>query len=396
MAKVFIEESTLTKIGNSIRNKTGKTDLIDPAVMDVEIDSIVSGGGELPEEAFLITGDGVYKFSGSGWNWFLNIFGDRLTTKNMTNLNHMFYYNAEITEIPFQINLTEATSLNNMFNAARRLATAPVIRGTFKWNTSTDLANLFSSCDYIRNLDGVFTSEMLEGFSNIQITNAYSCPKTNNLFSYNYSLRKVPDWFYYFKLNEASTVFPSYSSGLFYYTFSNCAVLDEILNIPVWRCTGAQTNNMFNYFVSSCTRLANFTFETQADGTPYEVKWKSQTIDLSQSIGYASSDTNILNYNSGITIDSEVWNDESYQARKNDPNWYGRSVEYSRYNLESAIATINSLPDTSAYLATAGGTNTIKFKKNSGLNTDGGGITADTMAEASALAFSKGWTVAIA
>ena len=43
MAKVFIEESTLAKIGNSIRNKTGKTELIDPEVMNLEIDSIVTG-----------------------------------------------------------------------------------------------------------------------------------------------------------------------------------------------------------------------------------------------------------------------------------------------------------------------------------------------------------------
>ena len=45
MAKVFIEDSTLTAIGNAIRNKRGTTDLIDPADFAGEIDAIETGGG---------------------------------------------------------------------------------------------------------------------------------------------------------------------------------------------------------------------------------------------------------------------------------------------------------------------------------------------------------------
>ena len=45
MGKVFIEESTLTAIGDSIRVKTGKTDMIPPLQMPTEIASIQSGGG---------------------------------------------------------------------------------------------------------------------------------------------------------------------------------------------------------------------------------------------------------------------------------------------------------------------------------------------------------------
>ena len=44
MGKVFIEESTLTAIGDSIRAKTGKTDMIPPLQMPTEIASIHSGG----------------------------------------------------------------------------------------------------------------------------------------------------------------------------------------------------------------------------------------------------------------------------------------------------------------------------------------------------------------
>ena len=45
MAKIFIEESTLSAIGNSIRAKTGKTNMIPPLNMPAEIESIQTSGG---------------------------------------------------------------------------------------------------------------------------------------------------------------------------------------------------------------------------------------------------------------------------------------------------------------------------------------------------------------
>ena len=85
---------------------------------------------------------------------------------------------------------------------------------------------------------------------------------------------------------------------------------------------------------------------------------------------------------------------ESYAALKNDPDWFTNKKEYSRYNHDSAVATINSLPDTSAYLATAGGTNTIKFTGAAGSATDGGAINTLT-AEEIAVATAKGWTISL-
>ena len=107
---------------------------------------------------------------------------------------------------------------------------------------------------------------------------------------------------------------------------------------------------------------------------------------------YVASIDFITNYSSGITADKLVTDDTTYQALKNDPDWFSTKVEYSRYNHDSAVNTINSLPDTSAYLATAGGTNTIKFKGAAGSKTDGGAINTLTEAEI-AVATAKGWTV---
>ena len=46
MGRVSIEESTLTAIGDSIRAKTGKADMISPLSMPAEIESIQGGGGD--------------------------------------------------------------------------------------------------------------------------------------------------------------------------------------------------------------------------------------------------------------------------------------------------------------------------------------------------------------
>lgn len=69
-----------------------------------------------------------------------------------------------------------------------------------------------------------------------------------------------------------------------------------------------------------------------------------------------------------------------------------KRVKDSVYNHDSAVKTINSLPDTSAFLAEAGGTNTIQFHSDQGANTEGGAI-GNLTAEEIAIAAAKGWTV---
>ena len=116
---------------------------------------------------------------------------------------------------------------------------------------------------------------------------------------------------------------------------------------------------------------------------------------MSAYVGYAAAQYQITDHNSGITYDKCITvNNINDPDAVNDPDAFTVQVEYSRYNHDSAVATINSLPDTSAYLATAGGTNTIKFKGASGSGTDGGAINTLT-AEEIAVATAKGWTVTL-
>ena len=156
-------------------------------------------------------------------------------------------------------------------------------------------------------------------------------------------------------------------------------------------CLDGYKYNMFSNVINNTNRLKNFTFNKQEDGTAKIINWINQTIDLSNSIGYSNSfgKRYILNYNSGITADKEVKDDATYQALKNDPDWFTQKIGYSRYNHDSAVNTINSLPDVSA-----GTGNTIKFKGESGSATDGGAINTLTEEEI-AVASAKGWTVTL-
>lgn len=166
MAKVFIEESTLTNIGNSIRNKTGKTELIDPALMSAEIDSISSegGGGGLPEDLKVHSGSLRRKFSSDGWNNYLSTYKDQLEFKDITDLSYAFSDNAYITNIPFEFNIKEnyssGVSFQNAFNSCTSLTTPPSIK--LNGTAPTSFGYVFQSCCRIRDFENFFDAEELE------------------------------------------------------------------------------------------------------------------------------------------------------------------------------------------------------------------------------------------
>ena len=91
MSKVFIEETTLTNIGDAIREKTGKNDLIAPGDMPREIRGIESGGGGgIEVEPIVLTGDCTSVCSGPIPNTYLQLFGDTITTKQIDDAPSMF------------------------------------------------------------------------------------------------------------------------------------------------------------------------------------------------------------------------------------------------------------------------------------------------------------------
>ena len=212
--------------------------------------------------------------------------------------------------------------------------------------------------------------------------------------------------------------------------FEYCFAL-ETMEIPIFNLNFETKTNLFSsiYWWANCPRCTSVKFMTQENGEPYKVQWQNQVIrfDVDNVRYYRGSSYSkewFAPYSqNGITKDKNIFGDylsisstdypiaEAYVAQKqhelkNDPDWFAVSYFsdkqagttqkwaelYSRYNHDSAVETLNTLPDTSEYLATAGGTNTIKFYGVQGALTDGGAINTLTEEEI-AVATAKGWTV---
>lgn len=376
----------LNAIGDAIRAKNGATEKYSLDGMVAAIGAIETGGGggEYFTDADLtFTGRCDYLFAYDKWLPVLEKDKSKIKIVNPTNLSGIIKgctgkdYSFLVIEGDGKTACVGGALVDDLVNIEK----FPVFRNV--------VLNSNQSSGFVSNMPN-FTdvNEIIKLFDSITFNN--STIQTLNLFYSCYSLRNIDAVMPY-----VSKAFANYSSGIGYNScFSSCYALDEINNIPILK--GAKTYNGFSSAFNSLARAKNITFETD-NGTPIEAQWKGQTIDLTWSEGVGSAayySSYILNYNSGITKDKEVKDDATYQALKNDADWYATNSAYSRYNHDSAVNTINSLPDTSAYLAANGGTNTIKFKGAAGRLTDGGAINTLTDAEI-AVAAAKGWTVSL-
>ena len=414
MSNYIINDSELIAIADAIRSKNGTTDEYTTAEMPGAIAAIVSGGGDptieelevtsngtyaapegidgyspivvnVPqdgapsEEAYHLTGTFTYRFANNGWNWFIEQYGNKISVENAENFSYCFSNSYLLKSIPFDIhgNNDTYTSQERMFLNCFDLKEIGDLINFYPNN----LGYMFSECRSLRYLPNFVNW-------NWDRMHTYSSANMGYMFSYCYSLRSIPEEV----LNnlwgiQTSTNYVFYASA-----FYNCYALDEIKGLAVSPST--QTANRFNSTFYYCHRLKEMTFAMNEDGSPKTANWKSQTIDLSQYVGYISDAAHILNYNSGITEDKRINpTGDNYAALKDDPDSFASS-KYSRYNKASAINTINSLPDTSAYLSANGGTNTIKFTGQAGFGTDEGKI-EDLTAEEIAVATAKGWTVSL-
>lgn len=338
-----------------------------PLEMAVKINELSA----IPEEAFTITGSCNYKFANGGWDWFIEQCEDKITTSDISSMANMFYA-TKLEKIPFELNGN--TSVVEMSNCFQNTSLKSIPRLNIP--KVGGFSNVFAGCRYVR--------EIIDDSINIGEYQGHTSTSTShtNIFDNCSSLRKISPKLLSNIWNKAD----GYYYSCYYNMVNGCYVLDELKNIPV--APGKYTSNAFGTTFNTCNRLKELTFETNEDGTAKIAPWKSQTISLN-TIGYGGTKSNILNYNSGITADKEVKDDATYATLKDDPDWFTFSVNYSRYNRNSAVNTINSLPDCSAT-----GTNTIKFMGAAGALTDGGAINTLT-AEEIAVAAAKGWSVSL-
>ena len=329
------------------------------------------------DEELTISGDCRNRFYYDNWTWVLKKYKDRLIFNNINDASDMFSGCRSIESLDFDIIFDDSQPFVNtksMFGTCIYLKNIGKIVNL----KGRDVSQMFGGCQRLR---------YLPQFENFSLQN-YAYSNLSSFFRYCYSLRSIPEEFLKKLSITAPGGYTSYSLG--YYGFYDCESLDEIKGINIRRSN--INSNLFNDTFSYCSRVKNIIFAKEDNGSPYTATWKSQYINLVTYVGYASAEDYIIGRNSGITLDKQVTDDTTYQALKNDPDWFTLKSEYSRYNHDSAVATINSLPDTSAYLAEKGGTNTIKFNGNAGSATDGGATNTLTEEEI-AVATAKGWTI---
>lgn len=345
---------------------------------DRNVDVIVAvegGGSGLPEGVLNLTGNCSYKFYVGNWDWFIEEYGNQITTSALTSTNNMFYQ-SDVVSIPFDFNYAGSSDdLGNTFSNCLNLKTTGKIVNA----KPKSMVKLFDYCTMMR-----YAPE----FVNLDLTKIQTeSVSAARIFNWCCSLRELPSWFSELRQNATGIT----SNSAFYSAFSRCYALDEVTNLPV--ATNTMKSNQFASTFDYCYRLKSITFETNTDGSAKTAKWGSQTIDLSRYVGWAAT-VDILNYNGGITKAKMVTDDTTYQALKDDSDWYTDDPYYCRYNHDSAVETINSLPDTSNYTS-AYGVNTIKFNGAQGKSTDGGAINT-LIEEEIAVATAKGWTVTFA
>ena len=342
---------------------------------EVVVDVPSSGGADLPEEAFNITGTGNYRFYYDYQSWLINMYGNKMRTVDLNNASQLFAESKQLEYIPFEINFKPTTSshyMEKMFYNCQKLKAIPKINN----GTPKEFGQMFFGCQSIREYP-----EDMDSWFNWSVAETAGM---RAIFYDNKSLRKVPMDI----LRHGGISQSSYLNSIYYQAFGGCSSLDEIVGIPIPHLQSNWTSNAFQYTFDNCYRAKEITFEVQEDGTPYTINWKNQTIDLSKYVGNAYNYLGITGYNSGLTTETRVMNADDYARLKDNPDWFTDYPLFSRYNHTSAVNTINSLP------ITTGTGCSIKFKGGDGGLTDGGAISNLTEEEI-AVAAAKGWTVSL-
>ena len=361
MAIKTIKEESLTALGNAIRAKTGSEDLLEfpNGMIDV-----IDGFNLIPDEAFRLTGNCNYRFYGGANQWLIDHYGEKIITTDIT-AESMFQNNRSVTTIPFELNFSSNGTSVSCFNNCSNLKELPICS-----NLPVG-SRLLYGCYNLRSLNGNKFKEYPET-TNLSVDEIFlDCRGLKNIGPL---FDNIPD------IISGNSIFGMHR------TFYGCVSLEELINLPFIYppYAGYGMNETF----SNCSRLKNLTFR---GGVLTSTKAKADTLNLTINVGYCNAgNVNNLKTYGGFTEDTQVIDDTSYQALKDHPDWWTTDINYSRYNHDSAVNTLNSLPDCSSLNITM----TVKFKGASGALTDGGAINTLTEEEI-AVATAKGWTVTL-
>ena len=171
-------------------------------------------------------------------------------------------------------------------------------------------------------------------------------------------------------------------SSFYYNTFNSCYALKEI-TLPIFPAPAKLREGCFMDTFRNVKSMRKFIFAPPPTGNE-AVLWTHQTINLANGE---------CGYDSSFSDPKAIYDDETYNLYKNDPDARAKTLEYSFYNHDAALETIKSLPYAQFVdIPDSELQNVIKFYGKSGEKTDGGAINTLTTAEI-AIATNKNWTV---
>lgn len=321
----------------------------DAPKMELKVPSEIKIDGYIPTaEDLTFTTNTSYSFSNDRFSWLFNNY-DGIKIKSGDNSSYMFAYCHSITDLS-NVQVTfpfSASNVTGMFRDCQKLKYFPRMSGTVE-----SVYRMFYHCLAVEEFPDDF-------FDNLKLEENYYAQPGGGIFMDCQNLKKMPQLKTFF---DTSGIPPRYTdNNVLAQLFYGCRSLKQITNIPIpkeYQTTEVQQNMLYLSF-SETHSLTNLTFTPIQNPLP----WAEQIIDLTSNVGFKK-----VNYSDST------------------------SQLYSVYNHDSAVETINSLPDTSAYLAEVGRTNTIQFYSNQGAKTEGGAI-GNLTAEEIAVAAAKGWTV---
>lgn len=418
MSKLFIQPETLYNIGDAIRNKTGTSNRISPGNMPQAIMDIPSGGGGGGDPIAITLEAKPYALAGTGGKAIMdniNKLDITVQEKNLPvndkafNVNNFFAYNDSVSKSNFTYlkfkrysNANDVMRLGDVFKVCGTKYMHPFEYINTKSGVDSNSIKLDSSGSPFEGCCCLTLIHPLKG------KNPFSETHQANFMFFNFMGDFIDPEFVYEVTHKSN-----YQN---YGVFRSCFRLKEITNFScLWVNEDFSTtrDNMFFGTFAYCSRCERLRFHMNEDGTPEVTPIDNTTIDLTQcfgwenygyghydSIGYYEN-TNIYgNPHNAIPYDNRVKDINSYNAHKDDYYYWAYAPEWSRYNHDRAVETINSLPDTLTgcrRVASKGAdytpNNTIKFLGASGSGY-GKAISNLTQAEI-AVATAKGWQVVI-
>lgn len=332
---------------------------------------------------------------------------NRANFDKVDGMQWMFSNNSKVVDLSnITIKLHDSVTINSAFVNCVNLRKLPNFVTT---------AGTFNSNQFFRAFENCYKLEQEEFDKFIKLD--FSTTPQSYAFSHNYNFKHID-------LTQAVNGFVPW--GEIYWSFQRLIGPEpnlRTIKLPAWN--PKQDSKPFEtssyYFASwdGMTMLDSITFSTEENGVATKAKIKNCLIYIENDYGCGSTMTGLMSYpDEPLTKDDNVFKDitgsncttetikAGYERVKNRPNWcsvYDYSMSYqgktiypriltSRFNHKSMVDLINTLPDTSEYIAAKGGTNTLKLCRYMGDLTDEGGASNLTEEEI-AVATAKGWTV---